>query len=133
QLGDRLIEQVSQYGLESDIFQADSAPMQTLRAQIQRTRQQFLRVVGNRISEREKSQEIIAGVIAQKSARIDEYKERIRQLQGIQSTLRQLNTETEALHQAFFAYTQRFEESRSSDLLGALSNARILSRPIEPT
>jgi uncharacterized protein involved in exopolysaccharide biosynthesis len=133
QLGDRLIEQVSQYGVQGDIFQDDSAPMEALRAQVQRTRQQFLRVVGNRISERTKSQEIIASVIAQKSARIDQYKERIRLLQGMQSSLRQLNTETEALHQAFFAYTQRYEESRSSSLLGALSNARILNRPFEPT
>src|SRR5690606_4314381 len=133
QLGDRLIELVSQYGTESDIFQADSVPMQTLRAQIQRAREQFLQVVRNRIQEREKSQEIISGVIAQKTERVDEYKTRIRDLQGIQSQLRQLNTETEALHQAFFAYTQRYEESRSSDVLSSLSNARILTRPFEPT
>ncbi|HLT05825.1 MAG TPA: Wzz/FepE/Etk N-terminal domain-containing protein [Pseudomonas sp.] len=133
QLGDRLIELVSQYGTESDIFQADSVPMQTLRAQIQRAREQFLQVVRNRIQEREKSLEIINGVIAQKTARVDEYKTRIRDLQGIQSQLRQLNTETEALHQAFFAYTQRYEESRSSDVLSSLSNARILTRPFEPT
>jgi len=133
QLGDRLIELVSQYGTESDIFQADSVPMQTLRAQIQRARQQFLQVVRNRIQEREKSQEIVNGVIAQKTERVEEYKARIRDLQGIQSQLRQLNTETEALHQAFFAYTQRYEESRTSDVLGSLSNARILTRPFEPT
>lgn len=133
QLGDRLIELVSQYGTESDIFQADSVPMQTLRAQIQRARQQFLQVVRNRIQEREKNQEIVTGVIAQKSERVAEYKTRIRDLQGIQSQLRQLNTEIEALHQAFFAYTQRYEESRTSDVLGALSNARILTRPFEPT
>lgn len=133
QLGDRLIELVSQYGTESDIFQADSVPMQALRAQIQRARQQFLQVVRNRIQEREKSQEIVNGVIAQKTERVEEYKARIRDLQGIQSQLRQLNTETEALHQAFFAYTQRYEESRTSDVLGSLSNARILTRPFEPT
>src|SRR5690606_40528841 len=77
QLGDRLIELVSQYGTESDIFQADSVPMQTLRAQIQRAREQFLQVVRNRIQEREKSQGIISGVIAQKTERVDEYKTRI--------------------------------------------------------
>ncbi|SFA92358.1 GumC family protein [Azotobacter beijerinckii] len=134
QLGDRLIEQIGQYGAESDVYRSDSVPMQNLYAQISRTRQQFLQVVSNRISERTKDLEIVAGVIAQKTARIDEYRGRIRELQDAQSGLRQLNTEIEALHQAFFTYTQRYEESRSrSQLEGGLSNAKVLSRPFEPT
>lgn len=134
QLSARLIEQIGQYGAETDVYRHDSVPMQNLYAQIRRTRQQFLQVIGNRISERRKDLDIIEGVIAQKTARIDEYKSRIRELQDAQSTLRQLNTEIEALHQAFFTYTQRYEESRSRALLdGGLSNARVLSRPFEPT
>ena len=134
QLGDRLIEQTSQYGQDSDVYQASSVPMQTQAAQIGRTRQQFLKVVGNRIAERQKDLDIITGVIAQKTERIGQYKARIRELQDVQSSLRQLNTEIEALHQAFFTYTQRYEESRSRALLdGGLSNAKVLSRPFEPT
>jgi uncharacterized protein involved in exopolysaccharide biosynthesis len=134
QLGDRLIEQTSLYGQDSDVYRADSVPMKTQYAQISRTRRQFLKVVGNRITERQKDLEVIAGVIAQKTERIAQYKARIHELQGVQSTLRQLNTEIEALHQAFFTYTQRYEESRSRALLdGGLSNAKVLSRPFEPT
>lgn len=134
QLGDRLIEQIGQYGAETDIYHPNSAPMQNLYAQISRTRQQFLQVIGNRISERSKELEVISEVIAQKTARIKEYQDRIHELQAAQSSLRQLNTEIEALHQAFFTYTQRYEESRSRALLaGGLSNAKILSRPFEPT
>lgn len=134
QLSSRLIEQISQYGFDSEIYQQNSVPMKTALAQIQRTRQQFLQLAGSRIREREKELEVLAGVIAQKKERIDEYKKRIRELQDAQSSLRQLDTETEALHQAFFTYTQRYEESRSRSLLdGGLSNARILSRPLEPS
>ncbi|GAB3379640.1 GumC family protein [Azotobacter armeniacus] len=134
QLGDRLIDQIGQYGAETDIYHPNSAPMRNLYAQISRTRQQFLQVIGNRISERRKELDIISGVIAQKTARIEEYQGRIRELQDAQSSLRQLNTEIEALHQAFFTYTQRYEESRSRSLLdGGLSNAKVLSRPFEPT
>lgn len=134
QLGDRLIDQVSQYGLDNDVYRADSVPMQIQYAQIKRTRDQFLRVVGNRIAERKKDLEILSGVIAQKTQRIAEYKTRVRELQEVQSEARQLNTEIEALHQAFFTYTQRYEESRGAGLLGgAMSNAKVLSRPVEPT
>ena len=134
QLGERVVEQISQYGYEGDIYRHDSVPMKILYAQADRTRKQFLQVVSNRISERQKALDIIAGVITQKTTRIDEYKARIHELQNVQSTLRQLNTEIEALHQAFFTYTQRYEESRSRSLLdGGLSNARVLSRPFEPT
>ncbi|ACO76790.1 lipopolysaccharide biosynthesis protein [Azotobacter vinelandii CA] len=134
QLGDRLIEQIGRYGAETDIYNPNSEPMKNLHAQISRTRQQFLQVIGNRISERRKELEIISGVIAQKTTRIEEYQARIRELQDAQSGLRQLNTEIEALHQAFFTYTQRYEESRSRALLdGGLSNAKVLSRPFEPS
>lgn len=133
-LNELLIEQLTQYGNDGQIFRSGSLPMQSQQAQLSRTRQQFLQVVSNRISEREKDLEIIAGVIAQKTARIAEYKARIRELQEMQSGLRQLDTEIEALHGAFFTYTQRYEESRSRTLLdGGLSNARVLSGPIEPT
>ncbi|GAB3461706.1 GumC family protein [Azotobacter salinestris] len=134
QLGDRLIEQIGQYGAETDVYNPNSEPMKNLYAQISRTRQQFLQVIGNRISERNKELEIISGVIAQKTSRIEAYQARIRELQDAQSGLRQLNTEIEALHQAFFTYTQRYEESRSRALLdGGLSNAKVLSRPFEPS
>jgi uncharacterized protein involved in exopolysaccharide biosynthesis len=134
QLGDRLIEQIGQYGAETDVYNPNSAPMQNLYAQISRTRQQFLQVIGNRISERQKELEVLSGVIAQKTTRITEYQARIRELQDAQGGLRQLNTEIEALHQAFFTYTQRYEESRSRALLdGGQSNAKVLSRPFEPT
>lgn len=134
QLGDRLIDQVSRYGLDNDVYRTDSVPMQIQYAQIKRTRNQFLQVVGNRITERKKDLEILSGVIAQKTQRIAEYKARVQELQEVQSEARQLNTEIEALHQAFFTYTQRYEESRSRGLLeGAMSNAKVLSRPIQPT
>ncbi|MFW3894683.1 GumC family protein [Pseudomonas bharatica] len=133
QLGEQLTTQVSRYGNDTAIFQPGSEPMQLQREQITRTRQQFLKVVSNRISEREKDLTVVQEVIAQKTARIGELKGRIHQLQETQSKARQLDTEIDALHKAFFTYTQRYEESRGQGQLDNLSNARILSAPYQPT
>ncbi|MDR1349432.1 MAG: hypothetical protein LBJ59_01375 [Zoogloeaceae bacterium] len=133
-LGEQLTDQVSHYNVAIETYQANSLPVLELSAQIGHTRLQFLKVVENRIQERSNDLEIIRSVIAQKNARVNEYKARVRALQEVQSKLRQLDTEIEALHRAFFAYTQRYEESRGQSLIdGALSNARILSQPYEPT
>lgn len=134
QLGERLSDLVSRYGNTSSAFQADSQPVQLQRDEIARTRQQFLKVVSNRINERNNDLAVINAVIQQKTARIDDYKARVRQLQEVDSKLRQLDTEIDALHKAFFTYTQRYEESRGQRLIdGDLSNARVLSEPYEPT
>ncbi|HCN44600.1 MAG TPA: lipopolysaccharide biosynthesis protein [Pseudomonas sp.] len=133
QLGEQLTGQVSRYGNDTAVFQPSSEPMQLQREQINRTRQQFLKVVGNRIREREKDLTVVQEVIAQKTQRIGELKTRIHQLQETQSKARQLDTEIDALHKAFFTYTQRYEESRGQGQLDNLSNARILSAPYQPT
>jgi len=134
QLGEQLNEQISRLNTASATFRSDSLPIREQRGQMERTRTQFLKVVENRIRERASDLAIIKAVIAQKNARIDEYKNRIRALQEVQSKLRQFDTEINALHQAFFTYTQQYEESRSRQFIDdQLSNARILSRPYEPS
>ncbi|QLL10826.1 GumC family protein [Pseudomonas chlororaphis] len=134
QLGEQLTNLVSQYGTTSDTYRADSVPMQQQREQIVRARAQFLKVVENRVRERTSDLQITNSVIAQKTARINEYKTRVRDLQEVLSKLRQLDTEIDALHKAFFTYTQRYEESRGERLInGELSNARVLSQPYEPS
>jgi len=134
QLGEKLAELVTEYGNTADTYQADSVPMRKLRDQITRARAQFLQVVQNRIQERTNDLQITQSVIDQKVARIDDYKSRVRDLQQVLSKLRQLDTQIDALHKAFFTYTQRYEESRGERLInGELSNARVLSQPYEPS
>ncbi|MDR0673538.1 MAG: hypothetical protein LBF93_07745 [Zoogloeaceae bacterium] len=133
-LGEQLTELVSRYHKAIETYQENSLPVMELSAQIGHARLQFLKVVENRIRERKSDLEIVNSVIAQKSARVGEYKARVRQLQEAHSKQSQLDTEIEALHRAFFAYTQRYEESRGQGLIDAtLSNARVLSHPYEPT
>lgn len=133
QLGDKLTTLVQTYVSDLEVFQAGSQHMQLQRQQITKTRKQFLNVIANRIKEREQDLAVIQGVIAQKTRRIADYKGRVHQLQETQSKARQLDTEIDALHKAFFTYTQRFEEARGQLLLESdLSNARILSAPYEP-
>jgi uncharacterized protein involved in exopolysaccharide biosynthesis len=134
QMGEALTTQVSRYMNDLAIFQPSSEPMLLTREQIARTRQQFLKVVSNRIQERTSDLAIVGSVIDQKTARIAEFKNRIHQLQETQSKLRQLDTEINALHAAFGTYAQRFAESSSvRSLDNDLSNARVLSPPYEPT
>lgn len=134
QMGEALTTQVSRYMNDLAIFQPGSEPMLLTREQIARTRQQFLKVVSNRIQERNTDLAIVSSVIDQKTKRIAEFKERIHQLQQTQSKLRQMDTEINALHAAFSTYAQRFAESSSARSLdNDLSNARVLSPPYEPT
>lgn len=133
QMGERLTTQVLGYVNDLAIFQPKSEQMLVQREQIAKTRQQFLKIVSNRITEREKDLAVVQDVIAQKTGRISEFKDRVHQLQETQSKARQLDTEIDALHKAFFTYTQRYEEARGERLLaGDVSNARILSAPYEP-
>lgn len=134
QLVEQLASLVTQYGTTADSYLAESVPMQQQRQQITRARAQFLKVIENRVRERASELQITQSVIAQKSERIAQYKARVRELQEVLSKLRQLDTEIEALHKAFFTYTQRYEESRGDSLInGELSNARVLSYPYEPS
>ncbi|MHC6225753.1 GumC family protein [Pseudomonas sp. X10] len=134
QLGEQLTTQVARYGADLAVFQANAEPMLLLREQIVRTRQQFLKIVDNRIRERQQDLAVTQQVIDQKTQRIADYKARIHQLRETQSKTRQLDTEIDALHKAFSTYAQRYEESRGQGLFdGSQSNARILSAPYEPT
>jgi len=133
--GDQLNELVTRFGNMSESYQANSVPMQQLHSQIERTRAHFLQLVEDRIKERENELAIIEQVVKEKTARIAEYKERVRQLQEIQSNLRYADTEIDALHKAFFTYAQRYEESRGEATIDEdldKSNSRILTPPREP-
>jgi hypothetical protein len=134
QLGEQLTTQVSRYMNDLAVFQPGSEPMLLTREQIARTRQQFLKVVSNRIQERTNDLAVVQQVIDQKTARIAEFKNRIHTLQQTQSKLRQMDTEIDALHTAFSTYAQRFAESSTAGSLNDdLSNAKVLSPPFEPT
>lgn len=133
-VGERLSEQIM--GLNNALisFTDTSQPVSEHRKRIANTHHQFLRLVENRIAERGQEKEILESIIQQKIRRLEELKSQIKALQAIQSRLRQLDTEIDALHKAFSAYSQRYEESQGQNQLNAaLSNARILSAPYEPT
>ncbi len=134
QLGEQLTTQTARYNADLTVFQPGSEQMLLAREQIAKLRGQFLKIVDNRIRERQQDLAVTQQVIEQKTQRIAEYKDRIHQLRETQSKTRQLDTEIEALHKAFSTYAQRYEESRGQGLLdGSQSNARILSAPYEPT
>ncbi|MGE7989968.1 GumC family protein [Pseudomonas sp. NPDC089554] len=133
QLGEQLTTQLARYNGDATVFQPGAEQMVMARQQIAQLRGQFLKIVENRIRERQQDLAVTKQVIDQKTQRIAEYKQRINQLRETQSKTRQLDTEIDALHKAFSTYAQRYEESRGQGLLdGSQSNARILSAPYEP-
>lgn len=133
-IGEKLTAQISRYNSSALSYTPTSLPMQEQRKQLDTTYRLFLKLIENRIAERANELEILKLTVSNKEARIEEYKDRVKSLQLIESQLRQLDTEINALHTAFFAYTQRYEESSDQGIFdGALSNARVLSAPYEPT
>ncbi|MBK0057589.1 lipopolysaccharide biosynthesis protein [Pseudomonas sp. S44] len=133
QLGEQLTTQLARYNGDATVFQPGAEQMVMARQQIAQLRGQFLKIVENRIRERQQDLAVTQQVIDQKTQRIGEYKNRITELRETQSKTRQLDTEIDALHKAFSTYAQRYEESRGQGLLdGSQSNARILSAPYEP-
>ncbi|MFV3283497.1 GumC family protein [Pseudomonas sp. NY15356] len=134
QIGEQLTSQMARYNADTTVFLPGAEQMVLARQQIAQLRAQFLKVIANRIQERQQDLAVTQQVIAQKTERIGEFKERIHQLRETQSKTRQLDTEIDALHKAFSTYAQRYEESRGQGLFdGSQSNARILSAPYEPT
>ncbi|MFP8967989.1 GumC family protein [Pokkaliibacter sp. CJK22405] len=134
QLSTMLNEQIARYGTVAATYQSGSIPEKQARAEIERTRQQLAKVIAQRISERQNELAITEALIDQKDVRIQRERKRVEQLQQVESGLRQLDTQINALQAAYSSYTQRFEESKTQqqDTRGA-SNARILSRPYPPT
>ncbi len=133
QLGEQLTTQLARYNGDATVFQPGAEQMVIARQQIAQLRAQFLKIVENRIRERQQDLAVTQQVIDQKTQRIADYKQRITELRETQSKTRQLDTEIDALHKAFSTYAQRYEESRGQGLLdGSQSNARILSAPYEP-
>lgn len=134
QLGEQLTTQLARYNGDATVFQPNAEQMVIARQQIAQLRGQFLKIVENRIRERQQDLAVTQQVIEQKTERIAEYKQRITELRETQSRTRQLDTEIDALHKAFSTYAQRYEESRGQGLLdGSQSNARVLSAPYEPS
>lgn len=134
-LEEDLAKLISQYGNQASTYRSDSKRMILLGQQIARARDQFIKTVEGRIREREREIAILATNVAKKEERIAAAQKRSRDLRGIQSALRQLDTEIDALHSSFASYTQRVEESRTNQSLDnqLLSNSRVLSRPYVPT
>src|SRR5690554_5650854 len=92
-IGEKLAEQIGRFNNASLAFTSNSLPIKEQRKQLGVTHQQFLALVSNRITERSKELDIIKSTIAQKTARIEDYKARVKALQEIQSKLRQFDTE----------------------------------------
>ncbi|MBU2706629.1 hypothetical protein KCM76_11605 [Zooshikella marina] len=125
---------VGEYANASMSFKPDSLKVKRIRARLMRERQSLLKLITNRIQQRQMELAVLEETIAVKQQRLKEYEQRIDALRTVSSRVEQVETEIKAMNEAFFSYSQQFEEKRMMQLVDnvRLSNARILSRPFIP-
>ena len=128
----------SEYATARLSFRQDSAKVTKPLQQLAEEKKRLIVLVENRILERSEALRVQDAVIANKEARIDAFKQRARTLKEVAAREAEIITELSAVNDAYFRYSQQYEEKRSERIadLGELSNVRILSEapiPLEPS
>ncbi|MGI0118192.1 GumC family protein [Zooshikella sp. RANM57] len=125
---------VGEYSNASMSFKADSLKIKRISARLARERNALLKLFTNRIQQRQMELAVLEETITAKQQRLKQYETRIDDLRKVASRIEQVETEIKAMNEAFFSYSQQFEEKRMMQLVDnvRLSNARILSRPFIP-
>lgn len=128
----------SEYATAKLSFRRDSAKVTKPLKQLAEEKKRLIVLVENRILERSEALRVQDTVIVNKEARIETFKERARTLKEVAAQEAEIITELSAVNDAYFRYSQQYEEKRSERIadLGELSNVRILGEapiPLEPS
>lgn len=119
-------------------FRHDSAKVTKPLKQLEQQKDRLIVLVENRILERTEGIKVLDTIIDNKETRIKAYKQRAKVLKGVAADEAEIITELSAVNDAYFKYSQQYEEKRSEKIanLVDLSNVRILSNasiPLEPS
>ncbi|MDX1696394.1 MAG: GNVR domain-containing protein [Ketobacteraceae bacterium] len=128
----------SEYATARLSFRQDSAKVTKPFNQLKEEKKRLIVLVNNRILERSEALRVLDTVIENKETRIREFRNRARILKEVAAQEAEIITELSAVNDAYFRYSQQYEEKRSERIadLGDLSNVRILSEallPLEPS
>jgi len=119
-------------------FRKESTKVTKPYNQLKQQKVRLIVLVENRILERSEGIKVLDTVIASKNERIQGYKDRAEVLKQVSAQEAGIITELSAVNDAYFKYSQQYEERRSEKFanLDDLSNVRILSmasKPLEPS
>ena len=128
----------SEYAAVRSAFRKDSARRTTLINQLNEQKKRLINLVENRILERSKAAKVQETLIQNKRIRLDDYKERNKELKQVAGLEAEITTELQAVNDAYFKYSQQYEEKRSENIakVDDLASVRILSSakmPLEPS
>ena len=128
----------SEYATARLSFRRDSAKVTKPLQQLGEEKKRLIVLVENRILERTEALRVQDTVIKSKEARIQRLRERMLTLKEVAAQEAKIITELSAVNDAYFRYSQQYEEKRSERIadLGELSNVRILGEapiPLEPS
>ncbi|OUS24612.1 hypothetical protein A9Q99_23870 [Gammaproteobacteria bacterium 45_16_T64] len=119
-------------------FRKGSAKVTRPYNQLKQQKIRLITLVENRILERYEGIKVLDTIIESKKSRIQLFKDRAEVLKAVQAQEAGIITELNAVNDAYFKYSQQYEERRSEKIanLEDLSNVRILSlaaMPLEPS
>ena len=124
----------SEYANARLSFRVDSPKVTKLIRRIKLQKERLITLIQNRITERYKALQVIESLSTSKLERIRRFGDRTRVLKTVAAAESELSTELEAVNDAYFKYSQQYEEKRSEEFsdMDQLTNVRILTRPIVP-
>lgn len=128
----------SEYATARLAFRKESTKVTKPFNQLKQQKIRLIILVENRILERTEGIKVLDTVIASKNERILGFKSRAEVLKEVSAQEAGIITELSAVNDAYFKYSQQYEERRSEKIanLDDLSNVRILSmasKPLEPS
>lgn len=131
---DKIAELVTDYNDARFTFKPDSPKVTQLLSQLREQKTRLEILVQNRIKEREQALKIIDETLASKTAHVDVLEQRLSSLKQVTADEAALQTELNAANDAFFRYSQQYEEYRSEQAASSdlLENVRILTHPVFP-
>lgn len=124
----------SEYANARLSFKPDSIKITKLVRRIKLQKERLVTLIANRITERGHGIKVLDSLIESKLARIETYNQRAELLKRVASEDADINTELNAVNDAYFKYSQFYEEQRSEQFaqLDELTNVKILSLPAVP-
>lgn len=125
---------IAEYNDARFTFKPDSPRVDQLLSRLNEQKRRLETLVHNRIKEREQALLILNETLASKTGHIQALQQRLGNLKQAAAEESALLTELNAAKDAFFRYSQQFEEYRSEQAsnLQDLENVKILSQPAYP-
>lgn len=128
----------SEYALAQSAYRKDSPKVTKPLNHLKQEKKRLITLVENRLLERKAAQGVLAKIIQTKTSHIKKYRDRSQILKAVAALEAEIVTELRAVNDAYFRYSQQYEEKRSTRIadIEELSNVRILAKtpiPIEPS